>query len=326
MHAPDFWQPGKGGLCAALLSPLGYLYGLATRTKLATTTAWKSPVPILCVGNLIAGGAGKTPVAIDLGQRLTAKGKAVHFLSRGYGGTEKGPLRVDAKAHDYHSVGDEPLLLSHHAPTWVSRERKQGGITAAEAGADLIIMDDGFQNPYIHKNFSLIVVDGSFGFGNSRLIPAGPLRERVADGLARADAVVVIGEDRTNILETVAKYGHTALQARLVPSPLPEDIQGQAVIPFAGIGRPEKFFQTVAGLDCRIVSPIAFADHHPYNDTDMAHLLDTAKKSGAQLLTTEKDACRLPTSFLENVTVLGVSLEWNEKEALESLLDSIGDV
>ncbi len=322
MHAPYFWQPGKGGILAQLLAPLGWVYGFATKTKLAMTTPWVSPVPVLCIGNLIAGGAGKTPVALDLGRRLIAKGKNVHFLSRGYGGCEKGPLLVDPGVHTHTRVGDEPLLLAGLAPTWVSRERRAGCMAAAQAGADLIIMDDGFQNPYIAKNFSIIVVDGGYGFGNAKMIPAGPLRESISAGLGRADACVIIGEDTAGVLEIVSGCGLSPLCAKLVPGPLTKDINAP-VIAFAGIGRPEKFFESITKMGCEVASSIAFPDHHPYSDADIASLRDIAAKAGARLLTTGKDAKRLPASFIDEVSVVPLALDWQDKAALEALLDGI---
>ena len=322
MHAPYFWQPDKGGILAQLLAPLGWVYGFATKTKLAMTTPWVSPVPVLCIGNLIAGGAGKTPVALDLGRRLIAKGKNVHFLSRGYGGCEKGPLLVDPGVHTHTRVGDEPLLLAGLAPTWVSRERRAGCMAAAQAGADLIIMDDGFQNPYIAKNFSIIVVDGGYGFGNAKMIPAGPLRESISAGLGRADACVIIGEDTAGVLEIVSGCGLSPLCAKLVPGPLTKDINAP-VIAFAGIGRPEKFFESITKMGCEVASSIAFPDHHPYSDADIASLRDIAAKAGARLLTTGKDAKRLPASFIDEVSVVPLALDWQDKAALEALLDGI---
>jgi tetraacyldisaccharide 4'-kinase len=323
MQAPGFWQHEKGGILAQLLTPLGWIYGFATKLKLAGTTPWVCPVPVLCVGNLVAGGAGKTPMALDLGERLLARGRCVHFLSRGYGGYEKGPLLVDPDVHDHSQVGDEPLLLAALAPTWVSRSRKSGCLAAAAAGADLIVMDDGFQNPYIGKTFSIIVVDGGYGFGNARMIPAGPLRERVVDGLARAEACVVIGEDRCGAMKVVSGCGLAPLTAKFVASPLAGDIAAGPVIAFAGIGRPEKFFETVSQLGCKVVSTIPFADHHPYSDADIEHLIKIAAKENARLITTQKDARRLPPSFMDDVGVVSVTLEWSDEAALEALLDKI---
>ncbi len=326
MRAPAFWNPGQGGLGGALLSPLGRLYGLATRVKLATTRPWKASVPVLCIGNLVAGGAGKTPVAIDLGRRLKARGRAVHFLSRGYGGTEKGPVRVDPAVHDARRVGDEPLLLAAHGPTWVARERRAGCAAAADNGADLIIMDDGFQNPYIAKDFSIVVIDGGFGFGNGRLIPAGPLRESVRDGLARAQAAVIIGEDATGAASTVTGCGLSPLTAHLraeTPGPGPD---AQPVVAFAGIGRPEKFFETVSSQGYAMADAVPFPDHHPYVPSDLEELKKIAAAHQARLLTTEKDAKRLPEDFLQAVDILPVRLHWDDETALEGLLGTIGDV
>ncbi len=325
MHAPDFWSPGKGGILAGLLSPLGWAYGYTTRTKLASTKAWVSPTPVFCVGNLIAGGAGKTPIAIDIGSRLQSRGKTVHFLSRGYGGSEKSPLQVEPETHGSTQVGDEPLLLATQGPTWVSRERKAGCVAAAQAGADVIVMDDGFQDPYIRRDFSLIVVDGAYGFGNGEMIPAGPLRETISEGLARANAVVVVGEDTAGAVDIVSSNGHTPLRARLVADPLPDEVNGKPVIAFAGIGRPEKFFRTVEDLGCNIVTTIPFADHHPYSDAELAKLKKMAKNAGARLLTTQKDAQRLPSSFLNDITVLSIHLEWSDENAIDTLLDGIAN-
>lgn len=326
MKAPQFWQSGKGGALAMLLAPLGWIYGFATKAKLATTRPWAAPVPVLCVGNLTAGGTGKTPVAMDLGRRLLARGKAVHFLSRGYGGSEKGPLLVDPDSHDHHRVGDEPLLLADIAPTWISRQRKAGCLAAVQAGADMIIMDDGFQNPYINKDFSIIVVDGGYGFGNARMIPAGPLREAVARGLGRADACVVIGQDTCGAVDQVSGCGLLAMRAKLVAEPFSKDIAQGPVIAFAGIGRPEKFFQTVAQLCSNVVSTIAFADHHPFSSADIAELRQAATKANAHLLTTQKDAQRLPPSFLEHVSIVPITLQWRDEAAIEAMLDGLCDV
>lgn len=326
MQAPDFWQSGKRGAIAVLLSPLGWFYGLVTKTRLVTTRAWVSPVPVICIGNLVTGGTGKTPVALDLAKQLQAKGRNVHFLSRGYGGKEKGPLLVEPEYHGFARVGDEPLLLAAQAPTWVSHERRAGCIAAVKAGADIIIMDDGFQNPYIKKDFSIIVIDGCYGFGNQKLIPAGPLRETIADGLARAQAVVIIGEDRTGSLDLVSSYGHSPISAYLAPKPMPEGIKGKPVVAFTGIGRPDKFFETVSGLGCIVQKKIPFADHHPYTSADIKLLRNTAKKENARLLSTEKDARRLPVLFLSEVTIVPVALEWDNKESIETLLDKINHV
>ena len=326
MLAPDFWKLGKGGTLAAVLSPLSWFYGLVTKAKRTTAKAWVSPVPVVCVGNLVTGGAGKTPVALDLAKRLDSMGRNVHFLSRGYGGYEKGPLRVEPKIHGFNRVGDEPLLLAAQAPTWVSQGRRAGCIAAANAGADIIIMDDGFQNPYVAKDFSIIVIDGCYGFGNKKLLPAGPLRETISGGLARAHAVVVLGEDHTGSINLVSSFGHLPICANLVPYPLPEEIKSIPVVAFTGIGQPNKFFETISSLGCIIQEVIPFADHHPYSWTDINRLRDTAEKCGGRLVSTEKDAQRLPAPFLSEVTIVPVALKWSDKEAIETLVDTISNV
>jgi len=326
MLAPDFWKSEKGGTLAVLLSPLGWVYGLVTKARLKIIKAWVSPVPVICVGNLVTGGAGKTPVVLDLAKRLKAKGRNVHFLSRGYGGYERGPIRVDPKIHDFSRVGDEPLLLAAQAPTWVSKERRSGCIAAVNAGADIIIMDDGFQNPSVAKDYSILVIDGCYGFGNKKLLPAGPLRETISGGLARAKTVVIIGEDRRNIVSLVSTYGHTPLHADLIPDPLPREIKGKSVVAFTGIGHPEKFFSTVSDLGYIMQESIPFSDHHSFNSADIHHLRDVAKKRKARLVCTEKDAQRLPIAFLSEVTIVPVTLKWSDHVVIETLLDKINNV
>jgi len=318
MRAPDFWQTNKGGLRSLALAPLGWLYGAAGATIWVMARPWKAPVPVICIGNLVAGGAGKTPVALDLARRLIKRGKAVHFLSRGYGGSEAGPLRVDPDLHTSESVGDEPLLLARRAPTWVAVDRPSGCRAAVEAGAEMIIMDDGFQNPSVAKDLSVIVVDGGYGFGNGRVLPAGPLRETLASGLKRADAVVVIGGDGTVNLP----QNHPPLiKARLAASPESLAIKGQAVVAFAGIGRPGKFFETLRTIGCDIRAAHAFADHHPYNAADLDWLRHQATNEGAQLVTTEKDAVRLPGKDREGIATVAITLAWDDETAIDDLLE-----
>ena len=174
MRAPEFWA--RDGGFAALLAPLGLSYDLAGRLHRALARPHSVPVPVICVGNLVAGGAGKTPLVIALVEALATRGQRAYCLTRGYGGCEAGPVRVDPAAHDAKRVGDEALLLARIAPTWVARDRAAGARAASAAGAGIIVMDDGFQNPHIAKDLSLLAVDGAYGFGNAKVMPAGPLR------------------------------------------------------------------------------------------------------------------------------------------------------
>ncbi len=323
MHAPEFWaRDGGGGAIARTLAPLGAAYGLAGKLRNEWVTPWRAPVPVVCVGNLVAGGAGKTPTALALAARFARAGRRVHLLARGYGGREAGPLRVDPARHDARAVGDEALLLARAAPSWIARDRIRGARAAVEAGAEVIVMDDGLQNPSLEKDVSLVVVDGGFGFGNGRLIPAGPLREPIARGLARADALVLIGEDRTGVLERLAPGGPPVLRAELVPGPEAETLAGRAVVAFAGIGRPEKFFETLDRIGCNLVSRRGFADHHRYRASEIARLAEAARAANAVLVTTEKDATRLPPGARDGVLVLTVSLAWDEPQALDGILTS----
>jgi len=323
MKAPEFWGRGQGGVASLLLSPVGWMYGLATAARLKVVTAWKAPIPVVCVGNIVAGGAGKTPVAIDIGKRLKSRGKKVHFLTRGYGGNVTGSLLVDPEHHSAKDVGDEALLLTRMAPTWVCRERAEGARHALKAGADVLIMDDGFQNPSLHKDMSLVIVDGGYGFGNGRLVPAGPLRETVSAGLSRADALILIGDDERDVLGTVRAYGTFSLGARLEVDDSVSDLRNERIIAFAGIGRPQKFFNTLAETGCETVATHAFPDHHPFSDSDLKRLQDEARENDAMLVTTEKDAVRLPAGFKDDVTVVSVSVTWNEESGIESLLDQL---
>lgn len=319
MRAPDFWYRDES-LPAELLAPLGVAYDLAGRLRRAVARPQRLDLPVLCVGNLVAGGAGKTPVALDLARRLQKRGAAPHVISRGYGGSSAGPLRVEPDQQSAAEVGDEPLLLAKAAPTWVSRDRVAGGRAAQEAGAGCLLLDDGFQNPSLAKDLSLVVVDAEVGFGNGLLLPAGPLRERVARGLARADAVVLLGEDRRGLSPQIPS-GLPLLRARLEPASGAEALRGRKVVAFAGIGRPSKFFASLQQLGCTLVAEHVFPDHHPYTADEVESLIEEAAAADAFAVTTEKDDVRLPTHLRARVEVLPVMLAWNDESALDALLD-----
>ncbi|MFQ5763548.1 MAG: tetraacyldisaccharide 4'-kinase [Rhodospirillales bacterium] len=323
MRTPDFWRH-EGGVLGPLLAPLGWCYGLGTRLRLVATQPWKASVPVLCVGNVVAGGAGKTPVALSLGGQLRERGLHVHYLGRGHGGRAVGPLEVDPAKHDAGDVGDEALLLARAGPTWVSRDRAAGARAAAE-GADVIVMDDGFQNPSLAKDLSLVVVDGGYGFGNNRIIPAGPLRESVGAALARADALVVIGDGAEGIKghAEVRRRGLPVLEARIVPGPEAEGLSGMAVVAFAGIARPEKFFATLEEIGCQVTAAHAFPDHHGFSTAEIERLKREAEELGATPVTTAKDAVRLSEADRDGVTVLTISLEWVDEVSLDSVLSPL---
>jgi len=318
MRAPDFWQ--RDGLPARLLAPLGQMFGRAGRLRRRWTVARRAPLPVICVGNLTVGGAGKTPVALALAERLLARGERPHFVTRGYGGRARGPLQVDPARHDCALVGDEALLLAALAPTWLARDRLAGARAAAGAGAGLVILDDGFQNPRLMPDVALLVVDGSYGFGNGRLLPAGPLREPIADGLSRATAVVRIGADRVGIARLLPAE-LPCLAAELRPAPGAPALAGRRVLAFAGIARPEKVFTTLSAAGAELVGCEAFADHHRYRRAEIERLLGRAAREKALCITTSKDAVRLPADLRAQVAVLPIVLSWRQPAALDRLLD-----
>jgi tetraacyldisaccharide 4'-kinase len=325
MRAPAFWSRPPG-LLAAVLAPLSWLWLAAARLRRRRARPVRAPIPVICVGNLTAGGAGKTPTAIAVLSALVARGVTAAAVSRGHGGRERGPRCVNPAHDSAADVGDEPLLLAAWAPAWVARDRAAGVAAAAEAGAQVAVLDDGHQNPTLLKDLSLAVVDAGAGFGNGRVIPAGPLRETVAEGLARADAVVLIGED-AQAAATLAAWPQLSalpvLRARLVPLATGLPLAGEPVVAFAGIGRPEKFFDTLRALGARLVAAHAFPDHAPYADAILRRMVAEARAADAMLVTTEKDAARLTPAQRREVMALPVRLAFDPPEALERLLDRV---
>jgi tetraacyldisaccharide 4'-kinase len=320
MRAPEFWHAPS--MTGKVLSPLSLLWraGAALR-NCGVGGGWKAPIPVLCVGNLTAGGAGKTPLAIDLTRALLTKRYKPNLLSRGYGGSLHGPVLVDSSIHNASEVGDEPLLLAETAPTWVSRDRIDGVKQAVKNDANVVVMDDGFQNPAIAKTLSILTIDGGYGFGNGRVIPAGPLRETIASGLARCDAVVIIGEDQRSIAQKIGD-ACPLYRARVVPYPDPE-LVGKKVFAFAGIGRPSKFYDTVMDLGCEIVGTQNFPDHHRFDPDEVIKICDHASQLGAIPVTTEKDYVRLSDEARALIKKIRISLEWEDANAHERLLDKV---
>jgi tetraacyldisaccharide 4'-kinase len=329
MHAPAFWARPRGapGHRARLLAPLAWIWSTVGRRRRARTVPARLGIPVICIGNLTAGGAGKTPTAMALVERLAARGAAVHVISRGHGGSLAGPVRVDPARHSAAEVGDEPLLLAPFAPVWIGRDRVAAGRAAEAAGAAVLVMDDGFQNPSLAKDLCIVVVDAAAGFGNGRVIPAGPLRETVPEGLARADLVLSIGADaaQARLLRDWPELAPLArLQGRLEPLATGMDWHGLRSLAFAGIGRPEKFFATLRDLGAEVVASRAFADHAPYDARILARLDTEAVSHGAQLVTTEKDAVRLPPGFRRKVLVVPVRLRVADWTPLDTALAATG--
>jgi len=328
MRAPAFWFAERPDWRARTLWPFGALYGAATTRRMGAQGA-RAGVPVVCVGNFVAGGAGKTPAALAIAALLREMGETPVFLSRGYGGTagRGAPLRVDPDRHDAALVGDEPLLLARRAPTVVAADRNAGAQAAMLAGASVIVMDDGLQNRSLHQDVRLAVVDGASGVGNGFCVPAGPLRAPLSAQMPHVTAVVLIGAGAAGerVALAAARAGKPVLRARLEPDPeQARALAGHDVVAFAGIGRPEKFFATLREIGTRVVATHAFGDHHPYRREDIAGLQAEAEARGALLVTTEKDMARIASALLTpHVTAplaLAVTMEFEDADAPRALI------
>jgi tetraacyldisaccharide 4'-kinase len=319
LRTPGFWNDPDGSWQATLLAPVSALVATATARRVARP-GWQAPVPVLCCGNAGVGGAGKTTVALDLGRRLIARGRQVAFLTRGYGGRAGGTVRVRAGEDGVARVGDEALLLAGVAPTFVDADRAAAARAAIADGADVLVMDDGLQNPGLARTLSFLVVDGAVGFGNRRVMPAGPLREPVRAAAARCGACVVIGNDLTGAMGHLPP-GMPVLRAMLRSEFAPSIAGGRPMLAFAGIARPDKFFESLEAAGAAIAARRAFPDHHIYRDGELRGLLAEAARLGAVPVTTPKDAVRLAPPFAGQVRAIGVTLVWDEPAAIDMLLD-----
>ncbi|MGB3624993.1 MAG: tetraacyldisaccharide 4'-kinase [Henriciella sp.] len=324
MRAPRFWDRDvdpksreAAPLTRILLTPVAGLYAAVTRNRIKSADPVKLDIPVICVGNVSAGGTGKSPVAAAIRDRLAAAlpGARVATLSRGYGGSEKGPLKVDAAHHSAAEVGDEALMLSATGEAWIGADRAAAGRDMHEAGVDLVIMDDGHQNPGLYKDLSLVTVDRQAVFGNGHVIPKGPLREPVSESLARAHAIVLTGsgDDPAELSDVTLPI----IRTRLVPAS--SHLPGR-FLAFAGIGRPEKFFETLKGCGADIAEDVPFPDHHVYSDGDLKYLRELAEARDATLITTEKDFVRLTPEQRTGIVTLPVRIEFENPAELDHLL------
>jgi tetraacyldisaccharide 4'-kinase len=283
----------------------------------------RAGAPTICVGNFVAGGAGKTPTALALARMLIGDGRRVAFLSRGYGGGERvEPLLVDANTHNAAMVGDEPLLLAKLAQCWVGTDRVKSARSAVEAGANALILDDGLQNPGLVKDLAFAVVDGETGFGNGLCVPAGPLRAPVSAQLPFVRALIVLGGDDAAAARIAALApGKALMRASLEPDALAAaPLIGREVVAFAGIARPEKFYATLRRVGAQLVATHDFADHHPYTPLEIEALIEEAGRRGALLATTEKDLPRLGARQARAVVTLPVTLRFEEPAAVKRML------
>ena len=325
MRAPAFWWQTPG-LCSTVLAPIGAIYGAVAGSRMRQTGA-RADVPVICIGDPTVGGAGKTPVAIAVAKTLIAQGKRPYFLTRGYGGREQGPLLLDPAKHSAADAGDEPLLLAAVAPVVVSADRVAGAKLAAQSGADVVVMDDGFQNPALIKNLSLLVIDAKGGVGNGRVFPAGPLRAPLPEQLQRANAIVLIGNGEAG--EQVARDASKVLRASIVPdADAAAALKGKSLFAYAGIGRPEKFFATLESIGGNITERRAFPDHHAFSADEANELLAAARSRNLTLVTTEKDLARMRgnaglNELADASKALPITLRFQDERALDALLTSV---
>jgi len=308
----------------ALLTPVGWIWAAVTARRIARARPEDPGVPVICVGNLTMGGTGKTPIVRAIAERLAHRGLAVHLLSRGYGGRLEGPVQVDPARHAAGDVGDEPLMLAADYPVWVARDRPAGARAAAAAGAQVVVMDDGHQNPSLRKALSLAVVDGEtreeeWPFGDGRVFPAGPMREPLKAGLARAQASVIllpadVGEADTELVHMLS--ARPVLTARLEAPPPPSGPQ----VGFAGVGKPWKVERALQAAGCQLADFAPFPDHFAYDEAVLQRLAARAEQFGAGLVTTEKDWVRLPQAWRNRVAVWPVRAVFDDPAAVDALL------
>lgn len=311
MREPWFWHSktlSAKALCA-LLTPASAVYGAAHRLRWAMARPHRAPVPVICIGNASLGGTGKTPFAIMIRDLLHAEGLNSFFLTRGYGGALAGPTRVNMSKHSSDDVGDEALLLARHAPTVVARHRPGGADLAAQLNAEAIIMDDGYQNPSLQKDFSILLVNVNAGGGKQRVFPAGPWRETMTAARARADIVVSVCADEKEA-ERITGSDYTSWLETAGTPPR------QRVVAFAGIGRPHRFFNLLKAQGFEIARRFAFPDHHKFTNAELSQLWRAAKRESAVLITTEKDLVRLAPQDREDILSLPVKMRINDPQGL----------
>jgi tetraacyldisaccharide 4'-kinase len=329
LEAPFWWYRNRGAFAAAL-APLGRLYGSVAEARFARVEPYRSRLPVICIGNFTAGGGGKTPTAIALAVLLEGLGAKPAFLTRGYGGASKGPVLVET-GQGAEEVGDEPLLLAEAAPTFVSADRPAGAKAIEATAGDVIVMDDGFQNPSLAKDLSLVVVDAAAGLGNGLIMPAGPLRAPLEAQIRRAHGLVVIGDGSkaAPLIKAFEAQSKPVLKARMVPRQDKRWLGVLPVIGFAGIARPEKFFATLRSNGARLIDTRSFPDHHRYTMRDARLLLEAGKSQNAMLVTTEKDFVRLADDddsalgeLRHRCRPFSVAVEFDDDDAVKALLAS----
>ncbi|MBE1723375.1 tetraacyldisaccharide 4'-kinase [Parasaccharibacter sp. TMW 2.1891] len=319
LTAPSFWQTPAPTMLSNLLLPFSKVTGFVARQR-QTQPSLRLPVPVLCCGNITVGGTGKTPMSLHLLQKLIQRGRTPHALTRGHGGRSKKTGLISPTLDRAVDVGDETILLARLAPTWRGPDRRANALRAIEAGADCLVMDDGLQDPSLHKDLSLLVIDGPAGLGNQRLLPAGPLRESLPDLLPRLHATVILGDDRQHIAGQLPP-SLPVLKGTLSPGTAIQKLRGYQLIAFAGIGRPQKFFSTLQDAGLTLLRTLTFPDHHIYSARELKKLAQLAHMPETVLVTTEKDFVKLPPLFQNFVVSLDVEPRWSNPRLMDELLD-----
>ena len=316
MKTPNYWK--NKNIYSYLLSPLGWLYQWATFLNLSIKKPQSVDKPVICIGNLTAGGTGKTPVSISFAQLLKELGKKPFFVSRGYGGNLHNVM-VDTNKHSPQEVGDEPLLLARQAPVIVNPNRFEGAKLAIKNGADIIVMDDGFQNPTIYKDKNIIIIDGKYGIGNGFLLPSGPLRETFSSAIKRTDFVIMLGDDKQNITDKIKKYNKKIIFSQIKEIKNNININDK-YIAFCGIGRPQKFFDSLKKSKYNVIKEISFEDHCEYNENILDNIFLTVKENNAKIITTEKDYVKIPLKYKKDIEVLKIKVSFNNIDELKEIL------
>jgi len=321
LRAPSFWYKKENSLFSMLLFPISIIYRLISFIHFVLSKTKKASIPVICIGNIVVGGAGKTPVALKIGKILKLSGYSPHFLTRGYSGKIKNNLKVKSH-HSAEEVGDESLILSSVAPTWIGANRIKSALLAKNNKADCLILDDGFQNPNIFKDFSIIVIDGKQGFGNARVLPSGPLRESIKRGMKRANAVIIIGKDEVNIKETIPSSIPCFL-GKFDVSKNEEIFKGKNVTAFAGIAYPIKFFETLKNQGANILKSITFPDHYIYKENDLLKLVEISNNNKSILVTTKKDLIRIPENYQTVIHTLEGEIQLEDEPVLKEMLTNL---
>ena len=317
MKTPIFWK--NNNVISFCLYPISIIYSFFRKMHVAFSKECKTTSNVICIGNIIAGGSGKTPVAIRIGEILKEKNINFAYLSKGYKGVLRDFTKVYIEKHTSNQVGDEPLILANYADTFICYNRKKAfNILAKNYNYDVIVMDDGFQNPTIFKDKNIIVIDGEYGIGNGKLLPSGPMRETLDDVVKRATFFIIIGEDKQNLEKKLLEYNAKVIHANIIEKN--KSNNNESYIAFCGIGRPQKFFNSLKKSNYNVIKEISFSDHCKYTENNILKLISESKQLNAKLITTKKDWVKIPDCYKKNIEVLDIYIDFcNINEFMELL-------